>query len=762
MEAARLPWPALGMLLIRDGLVTSEELEEVLARQGDDRENRISSQRLGEALVANGTVTSAQVARLVAEQHELPFVDLDEPDSTVPVPVRLPEDVARLHCAMPIRAFPDGSVLVVVADPTRAGLFDHIRWALGVPVRFAVAAPEAIAAAIDAAAASTPAEPSTYDEGHENGRPPPADADVHGVGEPREVETVSVFRGDVERPWPVLGSLLLRDELVTEDELAAALAQQRLSSTRRLGEILVARGSLTSEQVSRALAEQHELPFVELLDTEIDRSAAGRLPRDLARAHLALPISHLDDGGLLVVVADPASAVHADELRAALGVPLQFAVATVADLDAAIESLDGATDAVVDEPVEAGDEQPEPAEEPEPVPAAPELASLPETADAEDPATSGTPTLADTLRSAVAGGASAIHFMPGPDGLLVRARVDGRLSDFGTFSSPEADAAEAELTELRAHGAIRVVTDGRTTELRAATLPTAQGRRTTLTVVTEEQAPVSLDDLLPEDVAATLRGALEPLAGLVMVCSPTPEGRATALRASMREVASPERVVLSVEDPVDVLVPCVEQVDVDALAGATYPAVLRAILRSDPDVAVVGELLDPETATLAARGARTCLVLTTVDARTAASAIRRVSDLGVAPTALADALACVVGQAAVRRLCEACRESYFASDDELADLGRPADESGQRLLGRARGCEACSGTGYRGTVALFEALPVTDALADAVARGAAADEIERVAAHSGAQAVRDRAIALCLDGGTTAAELRRVGLSGPQ
>ena len=759
MEAARLPWPALGMLLIRDGLVTSEELEEVLARQGDDRENRISSQRLGEALVANGTVTSAQVARLVAEQHELPFVDLDEPDSTVPVPVRLPEDVARLYCAMPIRAFPDGSVLVVVADPTRAGLFDDIRWTLGVPVRFAVAAPEAIASAIDAAVASTPAEPSTYEEGHENGRPPPPEAHLDEVGEPREVETVAVFRGDVERPWPVLGSLLLRDELVTEDELAAALAQQRLSSTRRLGEILVARGSLTSEQVSRALAEQHELPFVELHDTEIDPSAAGRLPRDLARAHLALPISRLDDGGLLVVVADPASAVHADELRAALGVPLQFAVATVADLDAAIESLDGATDAVVDEPVEVADEEPEPAEEP--VAAAPELALLPETADAEDPATSGTPTLADTLRNAVAGGASAVHVTSGPDGLLVRARVDGRLGDFGTLFRPVADAAEAELAELGAHEAIRVVTDCRTTELRAATLPTAQGRRTTFTVVTEEHAPVSLDDLLPEDVATTVRGALEPLAGLVVICGPTPEGRATALRASMREVASAERVVLSVEDPVDVLVPCVEQVDVDALAGATYPALLRTILRSDPDVAVVGELLDPATATLAVRGARDCLVLTTVDAPTAASAIRRLLDLDVAPTALADALACVVGQAAVRRLCEACRESYFASDDELAALGRPADESGQRLLGRARGCEACGGTGYHGTVGLFEALPASDALTEAVARGAAADAIEHVAADGGVQALRDRAIALCLDGGTTAAELRRVGLSGP-
>ncbi|MGH3111351.1 MAG: hypothetical protein ACRDQT_10580, partial [Gaiellaceae bacterium] len=209
--------------------MTSEELEEVLARQGDDREHRISSQRLGEALVENGIVTSAQIARLVAEQHELPFVDLDEPDSLVPVAVRLPEELARLHTALPVRAFPDGSLLVVVADPTRVDCFDDIRRALEVPVRFAVAAPDAIESAIEADMARVPLPENDEDE-DDRGAAPAADDSMDllaDAGEPEEPPHAD----DESTRRPVLGSLLMRDGLITADELDAALAQQRLSST---------------------------------------------------------------------------------------------------------------------------------------------------------------------------------------------------------------------------------------------------------------------------------------------------------------------------------------------------------------------------------------------------------------------------------------------------------------------------------------------------------------------------------------------------
>jgi type IV pilus assembly protein PilB len=343
MEAARFPWPALGVLLVRDGLVTVEALQRVLSLQGDDRGRRVSSRRLGEALVENGIVTSAQVARLVAEQHELPFVDLESPDAIVRVPSRIPEAVARRHTALPIRLFPDGSLLVVVADPTQPACFDDIRHEAGVPIRFAVAAPEGIRAAIDTAAESGLFQPELAEAVEDAAEEPPLYAEPERPADAFDARPAGM---NAEQSWPAFGSLLLRSELVSEAELEAALAQQRLSSTRRLGEILISRGALTDEQVAQVLAEQHELPFVDLRSRQLDVAAGRRLPTELARRHGVLPIASEPDGSLLVAVADPASALLCEELRAALAAPLRFAVATPAAIHEAIDLLASGVHAV--------------------------------------------------------------------------------------------------------------------------------------------------------------------------------------------------------------------------------------------------------------------------------------------------------------------------------------------------------------------------------------------------------------------------------
>jgi type IV pilus assembly protein PilB len=794
MEAARHPWPALGVLLIRDGLVTPEQLDEVLARQGDHREQRISSQRLGEALVGNGIVTSAQIARLVAEQHELPFVDLDEPDAMVPLSVRLPDDLARSHCALPIRAFPDGSVLVAVGDPTRPGCFDDVRSALGVPVRFVVAAPDAIITAIEASGVSTTTADGLGDEELHEDEPPAstigADRPAVTALEDRSIEP----RAGVGR-WPLLGSLLLRDGLVSADDLYAALAQQRLTTTKQLGELLVARGSLTDDQLSRALAEQHELPFVELSELEIDRAAASRLPLDVARAHFALPISQLADDALLLVVADPTSARYADELRAALGVSLQFAVASSEDINAAIESLARNEREPAHEPIALVDDESEPRNDREPAhepialvddeseprndrePAHEPIAlgddeSEPKASDFQplpvpEPEPSGRDdswerpkAVRDAVERAVAAGATAVHFTSGPDGLTVRARIDRALTEIEVYSDLEADAADRALAELDDVRPVILVADDQTFELRPTTVTTTIGRRTTFRVVTEEQPGHELDDVFPEEVARTLRGGLERDAGLVVICGPAAVSRAAALRATMRELVSTHRLILSVEDPVAFLVSGVGQTEVDAVSGLTYPVAVQSILRSDPDVAVVAELLDRETALLAVRGARERLVLTTLDAPTSASALRQLIDFGIGPKALADAHALVIGHATVHRLCEACRESYYASEGELVDLGRPLDELGRRLLGRRRGCEACGGTGYRDDIDIFEALTVPAALTEVIARAGSIGQVEHVAVAADVRTLRAQMVDLCLDGLTSTEELRALGLSG--
>jgi type II secretory ATPase GspE/PulE/Tfp pilus assembly ATPase PilB-like protein len=367
MEAARVPWPALGVLLVRDALVTVEQLEEVLEERQDSRENRLSSHRLGEALVERGYVTREQVARLVAEQHELPFIDLTEPDAMVPLAGQLPEELASRLSALPIRIFPDGSLLIVVADPTTPGIYDEIRRAVSVPIRLAVAAPDLIELAIDNAytdqrfgSAEAVDVTETLDARDEESAGSETGLYLAGAAEGAEPPVTS---GQNERGWRVLGSLLLRDGLVTELELETALAQQRLSSTRRLGEILIQRGAVTETQVARALAEQHELPFVDLAEHELDLAAAARLPIAFAREYRMLPVSHLPGGGsLLVVTADPARAVQSDELRALLDCPFQLAVGAAEEIDAALAVVERAGQVLTSVP------EPDPTPDPESVP----------------------------------------------------------------------------------------------------------------------------------------------------------------------------------------------------------------------------------------------------------------------------------------------------------------------------------------------------------------------------------------------------------
>jgi type II secretory ATPase GspE/PulE/Tfp pilus assembly ATPase PilB-like protein len=917
MEAARHPWPALGVLLIRDGLVTPEELEEVLARQGDDREHRISSQRLGEALVEAGTVTSAQIARLVAEQHELPFLDLEDPDATVPVENRLPEELARLYSALPVRAFPDGSVLVVVADPTRAGCFDDIRRALGVPVRFAVATPEAIGAAIDAEAARI-ARLSEVKDDEQTDESAGIGGDIVEAAADDEWYTEAPEAS--ERPaWPVLGSLLVRDGLVSEAELEAALAQQRLSSTRRLGEILVARGSLTEAEVSRALAEQHELSFIDLRDHEIDFAAASRLPLDAARAHVVLPISTLPDGALLVAVADPAS-MHSEELRTTLGVPLQFAIAPPAEIDSAIDSVQAhgngeAADEVAgveelalalapapvaeqdDEPDAEPDlgSEPENLQDPETLfelEADPELqtdlqfeglqepeillelaepkvllelevppeleiaagepeavlgqepahendadlqlaavhqlevvAEDPETvselelvADDSEPETvlqletdpevledvaaepdavleperepepgtetelEAVPTLetdaepqheavfaeidteeeresvTDAIERALALGATAVHFVPRGERMAVLGRVDGVLSELEAI--PPGDDADArnELAALTRRPLHTFQVGERSLVLRSAVLPTLDGDRATFRVVDEAAPPEPFLELVVRTGAAdTLQGALDLGSGLLVVCGPAGSGRTTTVRAALADLGCAHRAVMTIEDPVEQLIPGADQTEVDPSRGLTFASGLRAILRSDPDVVVVGELVDPSTASLAARAALDGrLVLTTLEAESTTAGVRRLLDLGLEPHSLAHALTGVVAQRLVARVCVECRESYYASAAELTELGLPPEELGRRLLGRGQGCNSCDGSGYAGQVAVFEVLPLSEPVRALVTLGATAAELEHSAVAAGMRTLFEDVVELCLEGVTTPAEVRRI------
>jgi type II secretory ATPase GspE/PulE/Tfp pilus assembly ATPase PilB-like protein len=1277
MEAAPHPWPAIGSLILRDGYVTKEELDEILRAQHDAPEHRLSGWRLGEILVERGLMTQGQVARLVAEQYELPYLELEASAIDRTVVDLLPRDLADRFAAVPVEIASDGALVLAVADPAAVLFSDELRRALGRPLRFVVVAQDALEAARAVLRGESSADPPSLSlASWPSGAPAfdfPAESAEAGL------EATNGTAAASATSCPPLGTLLVRDGLVTEDELEAALAEQRLSGEKRLGEILVERGTLTRADVARVVAEQYELEYVDLNAMEIDHRVAALLPFDIASRYGALPLDFLPDGSLRLAVADPTRVLAPEEILAVLGARLTFAVADpdlveaaledlrehsapsagswpslasigppltgtqdhphvdasdliivpadelasverealerrgepsgesdgglvsaaaeatpvdselttleplvrsadeaiatgdeqpaapaaeadsastktkrrrgwfrrkrsrdddaradtasparealdepaadespapdpiaglllageaaddadtlgaepsaratdqaavlrlwiagddapapairedVAELDAPTERtvhaadelaaeaeiaadpaaasaadttsevtlddepateapvpleplddatgdapaldgdetlgeaqaaevwnifdpaaasaadttsevtlddapateapvqlepldeatsdapaldgddaaatprdapedepgeetrvevalaeaagaettdgtfgsdrdasfetdarLDGATDdagrweepmpsawerapevgaaeesqtaaaeaeeteaVATEEPTDAAqaaeltdvvhqpswlswepsedvadpwradldpdadaerEEHAEPEVEPEPAPEqgalveptlseaeaeddswlaeiepdspedtaapwelenAPAVEAEPELAEsrpvpaaswgdpsepAEDAALDAAPTLtplgapapeiadggvlAPIVERAVGLGASTVHFSAQEHGIVVRARIDGVLRKLDTVSGqPRFELAR----ELGLAAQAGTLADGHVTAL-----PTPHGETVTVRFRAGSSA-TTLETLTlePADREAIERALRQPF-GLVLVAGPSGSGTQDTLSAALHELASSDRAVMTIEDPIVQVVPGADQVAVDHSAGRGYADGLRTILAADPDAVLVGELADEETARLAVDAATGHLVVTTVLAQSAVGAIDRLSLLGVDADLVASTLALVVSQRLVRRLCDHCREGYYATPADAAALRRPDEEIGRRLLARGTGCAECGHTGFSGTIGVYEVLTPNDEVRALIAANASAAEVERAARLAGKRTLSDDAVRLVLDGLTTVSEIQRV------
>jgi type IV pilus assembly protein PilB len=547
-------------------------------------------------------------------------------------------------------------------------------------------------------------------------------------------------------PWPALGTLLVRDGAITPEQLERALAEKRGAPERRLGEILVEHGAATRSEIARVLAEQHALPFLELDETSIEPEAAVLLPEALARRYHALPVQLLDDGSVLVAVADPTNVLFSDELRLALGLPVRAGVAAADAIEAAIGQFHHHV-------VEIGEV------EDEPEPGAGTVLDL----DADTPAVIF---VNKAISRALDIGASDIHFTPQQRRLYVRARVDGVLRDLNSIGNAHAPAVTSRLkimggldiAERRApqDGRVSVRRGNETVDVRVAVLPTQHGEKVTLRILNQADAPESLEalDMWPRSRELIEHAISQPY-GAVVVAGPTGSGKTTTLYACLQQLSSPERSLTTIEDPVEYRAPGIDQIEVNPRAGLTFASGLRTILRSDPDILLVGEIRDEETAKITFRAAMTGhLVLTTLHAQTAAAAIQRLLDIDVDQGIIATSVNCFVAQRLVRRVCQACAEPYRPDGAEL-ELVSPA-VTGRRKpqLLRAAGCTLCGKTGYRGRIGLFEVLPMTDEIAALV--GAPTREIQAAAVAAGMFTIRDDGIRLCLAGVTTVDEVRRV------
>jgi type IV pilus assembly protein PilB len=549
-----------------------------------------------------------------------------------------------------------------------------------------------------------------------------------------------------------LGDILLDSGLVSRDQLMEAYDEhQRLG--RSLGRVLVDRGVLTESQLVAALAQQIGLRFVDLTEFSVDGSAVARVPDAVCRRHTALPIGY-EDGKLLVAMADPANVFAIDDIRSLTGFEVKPLVATRADVIAAINRYHR-SDTDFDELTMSLDTSDE----------AEDLSKVKEVTE-DAPIVKFVNLL---ITQAIQDRASDIHIEPAEKDMRVRFRIDGVLHEVmrspkniqsGVISRLKI-MAEINIAERRIpqDGRLSVNANGKKIDLRVATLPTVWGEKVVMRVLDNTTASLNLSDLGFSDgnFDRYSQSFTKPY-GMILVTGPTGSGKSTTLYATLNIVSTPEKNVITVEDPVEYRLPGINQVQTNAKAGLTFAAALRSILRSDPDIVLLGEIRDHETAQIAIEAALTGhLVLSTLHTNDAPSAISRLIEMGIEPFLVASALDCVLAQRLARRLCTKCKEEYTPTADALLTARFPWDESGPLpTLFRPVGCSACSKTGYKGRLALHEVMNVTEAIERLAVERASGDQIGQVARSEGMTTLRADGMAKVLMGVTSLEEILRV------
>ncbi|WP_207454286.1 GspE/PulE family protein [Herbiconiux sp. SYSU D00978] len=519
---------------------------------------------------------------------------------------------------------------------------------------------------------------------------------------------------------------------------------------------LVEKGVVSPSQAASARAAQLGLPFIELADFPVDAAAVALVPGHLCRRHTVLPIA-TQHGHLMLATADPSDVFALDDVRAASRMTVRAVVAERSDLLAAIDRYNRA-DGELDELSSALQEESNAV--------VPATQAPVEALDDDAPIVRFVNLL---ISQAIQDHASDIHIEPGENALRVRYRIDGVLHDVqnaprniqaGVISRLKI-MSDINIAERRKpqDGRMSVLHGGRQIDLRVATLPTVYGEKVVMRILDTSGAGRNMSDLgLLEQNLETYRRSYTKPYGMILVTGPTGSGKSTTLYTTLHAVARPEINVITVEDPVEYRMEGINQVQVNPAAGLTFASALRSILRSDPDVVLIGEIRDQETAQIAIEASLTGhLVLSTLHTNDAPSALTRLTEMGIEPFLVSSALDCVVAQRLARRLCERCKTPGEHSPKELAALGfLQPDDTTMPTLYRPVGCTACSNTGYRGRLALHEVMAVSEEIERLTVGRASSLEIGRVAVSQGMLTLRQDGWAKVRMGLTSIEEVLRV------
>ncbi len=551
-----------------------------------------------------------------------------------------------------------------------------------------------------------------------------------------------------------LGTLLLQQGLITQADLDAALVANEKNG-KPVSRILIELGRISESDLVRTLAQQVGLGFVDLDEMSIDTSVTLLVPESLVRRYQAIPIQWDAQGRLVVTMADPSNVFAADDIRAMTGAEVVTVVSPpsqVAQLIDKVHRLDGEVDTMAQE-------------------AATEFADIIDSSKIDE-LIEDAPIVKFVnlvITQAVADRASDIHIEPCEHDLRIRYRIDGVLHE--AMHSPKAIQAgvisrlkvmaDINIAERRVpqDGRISARVGGQEVDLRVATLPTVYGEKVVMRILDKSQALLTLDDqgFLP-DVLSRYESSYSKPYGTIMVTGPTGSGKSTTLYATLNILNQVDRNIITVEDPVEYRLAGINQVQIHSKAGLSFAAALRSILRCDPDIVLVGEIRDKETATIAIEAALTGhLVLTTLHTNDAASTPQRLVEMGVEPFLVTSALTCVLAQRLARRLCVHCAEPYQPGEPELVEAGWPMDSTTEwPTLYRAVGCNACGRTGYKGRFALHEVLSVTEEVERLIIERRSTEDVKKAAVMQGMVPLRGDGFRKVAAGMTSLEEVFRV------
>ena len=537
------------------------------------------------------------------------------------------------------------------------------------------------------------------------------------------------------------------------DERARQAIEEARTAAMPPEALLLQQGAITADQLSRAIAERYGLEHVDLSAFHVDMAAANLISVSTARRYRALPVGFVNPETLLVAMADPTNVLAVDDIQMATGLDCRVAVTADEDIDALIGRLNTLQSAVSEAVVE-GEAEAE--------------AELAEVSDIEVGAEDApvVKLVYSILGQAVGEGASDVHFEPGEDEMRVRFRIDGVLREAAHVPKRMINAvvsrvkimSDLNIAEKRVpqDGRVSVTVENRRVDLRVTTLPTQRGEGATIRILDKENAQHTLDELgMDGSARERFEGSFRQAYGAVLVTGPTGSGKSTTLYAALQDMNQVEKNIITIEDPVEYRLNGINQINVNRKAGLDFATGLRSILRADPDIVMVGEIRDAETARIAVEAALTGhMMLTTLHTNDAPGAIARLTKMGIEAFLTASAVDCVVAQRLARKLCPHCKRRTIVRPEVLSEA--EIRVGGELEAYEPLGCGRCNQSGYKGRIGIFSVMAMSERIKEMTVSQASEAEIATVAREEGMLTLREDGLTKIRSGMTSLEEILRV------